>query len=109
MRPSIIELLKTFQAMQGPRMIVAHASLFRVAVGHALVSFHHRSDSGFAFRSQAGEVCAGNCDLLGESLKFRLAFMVSSRRSFAFSRQSIRLLQELLEAVFQLPCQLMQA
>src|SRR6185295_18735131 len=87
MRPSIIQLLKALQAVQRTRMVIAHSRLFRIAIGNALVSFDNGPDGGFTFSSQAGKFGAGNCDLLGESLKFSLAFVVSSRRALAFSRQ----------------------
>src|SRR5438067_11743042 len=90
-------------------MVIAYSRLFRVAISNALVSFHHGSDGGFTFSGQACEFCACNCDLLGESLKFSLAFIVRSRRAFAFARQTICLLREFLKAVFKLPSQLMQA
>src|ERR1051326_205104 len=106
MRPSIIELLKALQAMQGPRMIIAHARLFRVAIGNALVSFHDGSDGGFAFSSQAGEFGAGHRNLLGQSREFSLAFVVRRSRALTFAGQTIRLLREFLETVFQLPGQL---
>ena len=80
-----------------------------VAIGNALVTFHNGPDGSFSFSNQAGEFCAGNCDLVGKSLKFGLAFIVRSRRAFAFARQTICLLREFLEAVFKLPSQLMQA
>src|SRR2546423_1847971 len=108
MRTSIIEFLKALQAMQRTRMVIAHPRLFRVAIGNALVTFHNGSDGSFSFSYQAGEFCACNCDLVGKALKFGLAFIVRSRRAFAFARQTICLLREFLEAVFKLPSQLMQ-
>src|SRR5258708_24091355 len=103
MRPALVQLFQTLQLVQRARVIVAYPSLFRVAVGYALMSFDNRPDSCLAFGDQLSQFLTRGGDFLIELLGLGAALGVSGVSALAFARQAFGLLLQFFERALQLP------
>src|SRR5439155_13537084 len=97
------------ELVQRARVFVAHAYLFRVCIGNALVTLDNRLYGRFALGQQARQLLAVRGDLAAQLLGFGAAIGMRGGGALAFASKSFGLLSQFFDRLTELPAQLVQS